>query len=1067
MSDPPSVSAQGQRSVAAGSIRDSVVVTGDNASVNLSTGFPDPDKSETVLAYLVDRFQYDTTLKFKQTDLESQEIQQLYIDLPLIKMKSRYYEESTLDDDAIEADVQSPADGAGHSILHGLLRNKVIAIFGGPGGGKSTLLQYISQVYRAILTNNVDFLSQIPEAHATVTPRIPLRCDLKDLAQWFGGGDPYSLSKTVAWRTQGQEGRSLEGLIAHSIRCFSGGASFSVDDLRIMFKNYPILLALDGLDEVASSANRRTVADEIGRAVARLNAIASDLIVVVTSRPTADPAKHLLPTRFAHYRIGSLDAPLANEYLQKWLTQRQLSQEDVEELLNVYHDRSDEPHVKYLTRNPMQLAILLHLMHTRGYSLPNLRTLMYEDYVRLFFDREATKSVAVRDNRSVLESLHNFLGWTLQSRAEGNPQGGRIEQEDLREIIKNHLRRQELPAEEAEVIFSASTQRILMLVERIEGAFEFEVQPIREFFAARYLHVTAPYAQAGAETSSTRGTRLAELCLHPYWLNTVRFLAGFFQEGELADLVDVLTDLMQALDTAKALYVREVLLLLLQDQIFSRKPRVIRRAFDNLFLGNDLAIRVLSSQDVPMIFDSVSTKQALNVLLKRLYFSDSSSQIRDISVILRRIASLKRGWWIAAKPDNAEEIEKWLKIGAMVGALEQWKEVELIWQDILAIENVGDILISGNVDIHPRMVAADVAFDSMRAGASWHRRLNAKSALTSLDIVIRPSFWFKLDGRTRGEKRLVKAAMNRSWSPAVGSLLEVWLAGEFTSDRPVNLLNGLVAIFGDCLATRRIAIAAAAIERSRPPSHNTYEEREEQEESEVEKEEFVFVASSPRRLYETLHRMNGDVEWWQAQRMPLTDEWQIASWLLAVAMFPPKEFSSLNVYVEADLATLSQRFTDRLLRAVQEDSELCREADGKFPQVGPRTTCLLSPRFVTKRDQAWRRIAERPELLTNVMAMGDAARTEAVRSLVRGELGRYTYQGKGKLNFLEMLGPSFPVPAELTERLEFTADEVRRLASDPYRWPLEIVVSASLRSEDVDEERPSVADVAERMRWFE
>jgi hypothetical protein len=100
------------------------------------------------------------------------------------------------------------------------------------------------------------------------------------------------------------------------------------------------------------------------------------------------------------------------------------------------------------------------------------------------------------------------------------------------------------------------------------------------------------------------------------------------------------------------------------------------------------------------------------------------------------------------------------------------------------------------------------------------------------------------------------------------------------------------------------------------------------------------------------------------------------------------------------------------------------------------------------------------------MSMGDAARIEAVHRLIRAELGSLAYQDGRKLSFLEMLGPDFMVPASLLGELEFTADERRRLVSEPYRWPQDVVVSAASWSSAVDEARPSVAEVAERMDWF-
>jgi hypothetical protein len=240
------------------------VIAADTVHVHMPSeaSFPGSDKADTIRAYLIDQFQQDATLKFKQTDLDSQAVQQLFIDLPLVEMNSRYYDDSPSADTSSKAGIlvaQTGEFGAAHALLGDQLRNKTIAVFGGPGGGKSTLLQYVSQVYRAIIIDNPEFLSQIPPMHAAAIPRIPLRCDLKDLAQWFNGGDPYSISNDTGWRAVGPEGRSLEGLLAHAIRCCSGGGSFTVDDLRTIFKTERVLLALDGLDEVASPPDRRTV----------------------------------------------------------------------------------------------------------------------------------------------------------------------------------------------------------------------------------------------------------------------------------------------------------------------------------------------------------------------------------------------------------------------------------------------------------------------------------------------------------------------------------------------------------------------------------------------------------------------------------------------------------------------------------------------------------------------------------------------------------------------------------------------------------------------------------------
>src|SRR5207237_4956 len=77
----------------------------------------------------------------------------------------------------------------------------------------------------------------------------------------------------------------------------------------------------------------------------------------------------------------------------------------------------------------------------------------------------------------------------------------------------------------------------------VEGTYEFEVQPLREYFAARHLYETAPYSPPGAERGGTKPDRFDALARDFYWLNVTRFFAGCFSKGELPALVDRLQQL--------------------------------------------------------------------------------------------------------------------------------------------------------------------------------------------------------------------------------------------------------------------------------------------------------------------------------------------------------------------------------------------------------------------------------------------------------------------------------------------------------------------------------------------
>ena len=81
-----------------------------------------------------------------------------------------------------------------------------------------------------------------------------------------------------------------------------------------------------------------------------------------------------------------------------------------------------------------------------------------------------------------------------------------------------------------------TVERIGALVSRVEGVYEFEVQPLREYFAARHLYKTAPYSPPGRQCKGRRPERFEALARSFYWTNVTRFFCGFYAVGELAGL---------------------------------------------------------------------------------------------------------------------------------------------------------------------------------------------------------------------------------------------------------------------------------------------------------------------------------------------------------------------------------------------------------------------------------------------------------------------------------------------------------------------------------------------------
>ena len=248
----------------------------------------------------------------------------------------------------------------------------LVIVEGAPGQGKSTIAQYICQVHRMRILA-LQQGSAVDPTHLDSSLRLPFKVELRDFATWLSGGNPFGTVNNSD--SPDASPKSLEGFLSALVRYASGGSNFDVSDLQATLSSSSALIVLDGLDEVAEIKQRQRVVDEISSAVPRLRSVAASLQVVVTSRPTPFTNSPVLPRRtFATYSLESLTRPLITEYAERWLQSRAIDDADASDVRQILNDKLDEPHLRDLARNPMQLAILLSLIHRRGVSLPDKRT---------------------------------------------------------------------------------------------------------------------------------------------------------------------------------------------------------------------------------------------------------------------------------------------------------------------------------------------------------------------------------------------------------------------------------------------------------------------------------------------------------------------------------------------------------------------------------------------------------------------------------------------------------------------------------------------------------------------
>lgn len=555
-------------------------------------------RSDVMRSYMAYQAKQDAQLKFKQVELQKGIIDQ-YVDIPL-KFLPSMNDEQQLNQSKISDSFQFGEEipeeydeggeeederddetyGALQLMVHPVFSKSfgAVVVEGAPGQGKSTVTQYLCQINRLMLLGRSDEIRKIEKTHLPTEARVPFRVDLRDYASWLSGKNPFmdsSLNQTI--EAGPRFNPILESFLAAQINRYTGSA-FSVDDLTSLSKVSQLLIVLDGFDEVADIKIRNKIVSEVSDAAIRISENALSSQIIVTSRPTAFANSPGFPrVEWQHVKLLPLSKKVIELYAEKWLNGRALEQKEKDEIRFVLQEKLTQSHVRDLAKNPMQLAILLALISVQGASLPDKRTALYDNYIDIFLNRESEKSRIVRDHRDLLVQIHRYLAWVLQSEAEAKSEAGNISESKLRIILKEFLSNSGHPPELVDEIFSGMVERVVALVSRVQGTYEFEVQPLREYFAARYLYDTAPYSPAGITKPGTLPERFDAIARNFYWLNVTRFYAGCYSSGELSSLIDGLESLAESPELRAVSQPSRLGILLLKDYVFNQQPKLAHR----------------------------------------------------------------------------------------------------------------------------------------------------------------------------------------------------------------------------------------------------------------------------------------------------------------------------------------------------------------------------------------------------------------------------------------------------------------------------------------------------------
>ncbi|MEU2677099.1 hypothetical protein ABZ638_09425 [Streptomyces sp. NPDC007107] len=400
-------------------------------------------------------------------------------------------------------------------------RNRFVLV-GGPGQGKSTVSQFLCQLYRAQLVKDTSSMrnGEVRSAVSQINTQAAKDDLLPKARRW-----PINVPLTrFADELAQKKCTNLLDYIAQRVSEASS-AQVTASDMRDWLQTFPWLLVLDGLDEVPGSSNRGQVLSAISNFQLEADEVNADLVVVATTRPQGY-TDEFSPKNYVHYYLTELDTDSALGYGRKLADARHGSSTNrVNQLMVRLERAAGESSTAHLMGTPLQVTIMAVLLDRVG-KAPKDRFTLFADYYRVIFERELEKEGAssnlLRDHKADIDSIHADVGLLLQTRSERSGETeSRLTIEELDGIIKYRLASEGHAGSElvdlTSAISRAATHRLVFLVPTRDTEVSFEIRSLQEFWAADAL------MNCSEEEISHR---LRKMAISSHWRNVLLFALG-------------------------------------------------------------------------------------------------------------------------------------------------------------------------------------------------------------------------------------------------------------------------------------------------------------------------------------------------------------------------------------------------------------------------------------------------------------------------------------------------------------------------------------------------------------
>jgi len=500
-----------------------------------------PDFDEVMSRFLQKELLADQWVNLEQAGRSTEEqvpVSRVFVDLPVSELRiadppvedpqelEPGFVAQVLETAGMRLDPESlhPQHGAQEGEeAHSLPQEARLVLVGGPGQGKTTIGQFVCQMFRASLLrsrNQQTLAPEVKDALSTLEShcgsagldlpevrRFPVRIELTKFADELGDAD------------------GCNSMLSYIAKLISARVDEEISSplMARWLASYPWLLILDGLDEVPASGNRSQMMEAIREFWVDVAGATADCLVIATTRPQGYEDE-FSPKFYRHLYLTPLSTARALHYAERLLRARFGTDADrrteISSRLTRAAGRAD---TRRLMTSPLQVTIMATLLERMGQP-PEGRWNLFSQYYRVIYDRELEREISaawiLRDHRPDIDAIHKRIGLLLQAEGENASQAeAQISRARFSEVVKARLQEEELDDDEdlVQQIMDAAMDRLVFLVPVEAENVGFEIRSLQEFMAAEAL-------LEGKEKIVER--RLRKIAPLSAWRNVFLFAAG-------------------------------------------------------------------------------------------------------------------------------------------------------------------------------------------------------------------------------------------------------------------------------------------------------------------------------------------------------------------------------------------------------------------------------------------------------------------------------------------------------------------------------------------------------------